>query len=91
MPGFIMGVLASCVSVQLEVSRLAAQLRTPVTSVVIMLGIRDTIPVKRMIEMPLPTPNSVICSPNHMRNTAPAVKETTITMAAQIPSLVSRP
>ena len=42
-------------------------------------GIRETIPAKRIIEMPLPMPNSLICSPIHIRKDAPAVKVRTIT------------
>ena len=30
-------------------------------------------PPRMIIEMPLPTPRSVICSPSHMRNMAPVV------------------
>ena len=32
-----------------------------------------TIPDRMIIEMPLPTPRSVICSPSHMRNMVPVV------------------
>ena len=32
-----------------------------------------TMPPRMIIEMPLPTPRSVICSPSHMRNIAPVV------------------
>ena len=42
-------------------------------------------PANRMIEIPLPMPNSVICSPSHMMKADPAVKDTMITMAAHQP------
>ena len=38
------------------------------------LGAHRAIPDKIRMEMPLPRPRSVICSPNHMRNMVPAVK-----------------
>ena len=37
----------------------------------------------RMIEIPLPMPNSVICSPSHMMSAEPEVKVRMITIAAQ--------
>ena len=73
-----------------QIADVSHDLRTPLTSILGYLQLLedDSLPPAKRPEY---TPNSVICSPNHMRNTAPAVKETTITMAAQIPSLVSRP
>ena len=41
-----------------------------------MLGTRDRMPANRMMEIPLPIPNSVICSPIHMTKEEPAMKET---------------
>ena len=41
------------------------------------LGNPATIPVKIIIEIPLPIPLSVICSPNHIRNIVPLTKVTT--------------
>ncbi len=35
-------------------------------------------PAKMMSEMPLPMPRSVICSPSHMRNAVPVVRESTV-------------
>ena len=44
-----------------------------------MLGqIRSTIEKKISSEAPLPMPRSVICSPSHITNTAPAVRKSTI-------------
>ena len=36
-------------------------------------------PAKISIEMPLPTPRSVICSPSHIMNIAPATSDTMAT------------
>ena len=63
----------------------ADQMVTPLTQSLIMRGKRDTMPANRMMEMPLPTPNSVICSPSHIRKAEPAVKDRTITRATQTP------
>ncbi len=40
-----------------------------------MLGTRDRIPANRMMEIPLPIPNSVTCSPIHITKEEPAMKE----------------
>ena len=37
-------------------------------------------PAKMMIEMPLPSPRSVICSPSHIRNIVPVTSVTTVVM-----------
>ena len=42
------------------------------------LGKRSTIPAKMMSEIPLPTPFSVICSPNHITNIVPAARVSTV-------------
>ena len=49
----------------------------------IMVGTRERMPAKRMMEMPLPTPNSVTCSPIHMTKEEPATKEMMMTRACQ--------
>ena len=41
------------------------------------LGNPATIPAKIMIEIPLPIPRSVICSPNHIKNIVPLTNVTT--------------
>ena len=38
-----------------------------------------TMPPRMIIEMPLPTPRSVICSPSHIRNIVPVVMVTVAT------------
>ena len=47
------------------------------------LGKRATMLAKRITEMPLPTPNSVICSPIHMMRAEPAMKVMMMTMGGQ--------
>ena len=54
-----------------------------------MVGTREIMPANRIMEMPLPTPNSLHCSPSHIRKLEPATQETIITRATQMPSLVS--
>ena len=54
-------------------------------------GTRDRIPANRMMEMPLPIPNSVICSPIHITKEEPAMKDAMMTRAAQTPVLVRMP
>ncbi len=39
-----------------------------------------TMPAKMISEVPLPMPDSVICSPSHMMNTVPVVRVKTVTM-----------
>ena len=53
-----------------------------------MLGTRDKIPANRMMEIPLPIPNSVTCSPIHITKEEPAMKEIMMTSAAHTPVLV---
>ncbi len=57
------------------------------------LGKRATMLANRMMEMPLPIPNSVICSPIHMMSALPAMKVMMMTMAGHTPepSELSRP
>ena len=59
---------------------------TPWAMLETMVGTRETMPAKRMMEMPLPTPNSVTCSPIHMTKEEPAMKDTMMTRAGQMPS-----
>ena len=42
-------------------------------------------PANRMMEIPLPIPNSVICSPIHITKEEPAMKDTMMTRAGQKP------
>ena len=46
-----------------------------------MVGILATIPANKIMEMPLPIPLLLICSPSHINKAAPAVKVNTITIA----------
>ena len=54
-------------------------------------GSPATIPAKIMIEMPLPMPRSVICSPNHIRNIVPVTREITQTLRKKKPGSMTRP
>ena len=56
-----------------------------------MAGTRDRIPANRMMEMPLPIPNSVICSPIHITKEEPAMKDAMMTRAAHTDVLVRMP
>ena len=48
-----------------------------------MVGMRERMPANRMMEIPLPTPNSVTCSPIHITKEEPATKEMIMTRACQ--------
>ena len=50
-----------------------------------------TMPAKMIIEMPLPMPRSVICSPSHMRNIVPVVRVRTVTRRNTRPGSTTRP
>ena len=56
----------------------------------IWVGKRETMDAKRIMEIPFPMPNSVICSPIHMTSALPAVKVRMITIACQTPVSLSR-
>ena len=59
-------------------TRISTRLKLPVPSILkdwaMAAGIRATIPANIIIEMPLPMPRSVICSPSHMRKAVPLVR-----------------
>eukprot|EP01139_Manchomonas_bermudensis_P007649 Amastigsp_a182117_8.p3 type:complete len:118 gc:universal Amastigsp_a182117_8:295-648(+) len=55
------------------------------------LGKPAAIPAKIRIEMPLPRPRSVICSPSHIRNMVPATRLTTAVKRKPKPGLITRP
>ena len=55
------------------------------TVVMMLVGKRDMMLANRIMEIPLPIPNSVICSPSHIRSAEPAVKVRTITRAGRKP------
>ncbi len=48
-------------------------------------------PPKIRIEMPLPRPRSVICSPSHIRNMVPATRLTTAVRRKPKPGAMTRP
>ena len=48
-------------------------------------------PAKIRIEMPLPRPRSVICSPSHIRNIVPATRLTTAVRRKPKPGAMTRP
>ena len=50
-----------------------------------------TMPDRMIIEMPLPTPRSVICSPSHIRNIVPVVIVTVATSSHCGPPLSTMP
>ena len=60
-------------------------------------GSRATMPARMIIEMPLPMPRSVICSPSHIRNMVPVVMVTVATsrncgpLTSVMPPLTSAP
>ena len=76
-------------SAPMSSSTRAHQARAPLATLVIMvpmeLGKRAMMLANRMMEMPLPTPNSVTCSPIHMISAEPAMKVMMMTMAGQMP------
>jgi hypothetical protein len=53
-------------------------------------GRPETIPAKIIIEIPLPIPFSVICSPNHIKNNVPVVKVITVITVNDIPGEVTK-
>jgi hypothetical protein len=55
------------------------------------LGRPATMPAKMMIEMPLPKPRSVICSPSHIRNMVPVRRVKTVTKRNIRPGSSTRP
>ncbi len=50
-----------------------------------------TMPPKMIIEMPLPMPLSVICSPSHMRNMVPVMSVRTVVKRNARPGSMTRP
>ena len=55
------------------------------------LGKPAAIPEKMMMEMPLPRPRSVICSPSHIKNMVPAVKDTMAVTRKTKPGSFTKP
>ena len=57
----------------------------------IMFGTREIMPANRMIEIPLPIPNSLTCSPSHITKLEPATNEMIMTVAGQKPDCSRMP
>ncbi|MDT4869874.1 hypothetical protein FQZ97_1049250 [compost metagenome] len=55
------------------------------------LGKPAAMPAKIRMEIPLPSPRSVICSPSHMRNMVPATRLTTAVRRKPIPGSITKP
>ena len=70
---------------------LIAPVRTSSARPPIALGRPAAMPAKIRIEMPLPRPRSVTCSPSHIRNIVPAVRLTTAVMRKPKPGTSTRP
>ena len=68
-----------------------APVRTSSSVPPIACGRPATMPAKMIIEMPLPRPRSVICSPSHMRNMVPVMRVTTVTRRNARPGSITRP
>ena len=54
-------------------------------------GSEDIIPIKIIIDIPFPIPLLVICSPNHINNAVPAIKEITNRKAVPNPGFTNTP
>ena len=52
-------------------------------------GKPTTIPENIIIDIPLPIPLSVTCSPNHIRKTVPETKDTAVIKIKWIPGFVT--
>ncbi|MNY47123.1 hypothetical protein D3C86_1823650 [compost metagenome] len=70
---------------------LIAPVRTSSSRPPIELGKPAARPAKIRIEMPLPKPRSVICSPSHIKNMVPAVKLTTAVIRNPKPGVKTKP
>ena len=68
-----------------------APVRTSSSVPAIALGSPAAMPAKMMIEMPLPRPRSVICSPSHIRNMVPVTSVTTVVNRNSRPGSTTSP
>ena len=73
------------------VSGFIAPVRTSSSVPPIACGSPAAIPAKMMIEMPLPRPRSVICSPSHIRNIVPVTSVVTVMKRNSRPGSSTRP
>ncbi len=76
---------------KIAASGLMPPVRTSSNSPPIAVGSPATMPAKIRIEMPLPSPRSVICSPSHIRNIVPVTSETTQMKRKVRPGSSTRP
>jgi len=70
---------------------LIAPVRTSSNRPPMALGRPAAMPAKIRIEMPLPRPRSVICSPSHIRNIVPATRLTTAVRRKPKPGAMTSP
>ena len=70
---------------------LMAPVRTNSSNPPMALGNPAAIPEKMMMDIPLPKPRSVICSPNHIKNMVPAVKDTMAVTRKTMPGSFTNP
>ena len=70
---------------------LISPLRTSSSVPPIAAGSPATMPARMIIEMPLPRPRSVICSPSHIRNMVPAVSVSVAMNTNWTPGLITTP
>ena len=75
----------------IAIRMLIAPVRTSSNRPPIALGRPAAMPPKMRIEMPLPRPRSVICSPSHIRNIVPDVRLTIAVRRKPMPGLMTRP
>ncbi|MNR42808.1 hypothetical protein D3C85_1613670 [compost metagenome] len=68
-----------------------ALVRTRSNSAASAAGRPATIPAKIRMEIPLPRPRSVICSPSHMTNMVPVTKVTTVVKRNSMPGSITSP
>ena len=73
------------------VSGCIAPVRTSSSVPAMAFGSPAAMPAKMMIEMPLPRPRSVICSPSHIRNMVPVTSVVTAVMRNMSPGSSTRP
>ena len=66
-------------------------MRTNSSKPPIAFGKPAAIPPKIRIEMPLPRPRSVICSPSHIKNNVPAVRVITAVIRNPNPGAITKP
>ena len=82
---------ATSTTIKSATMMLMAPVRTNSSNPPMELGKPAAMPAKMMMEMPLPKPRSVICSPNHIKNMVPAVRETMAVMRKPKPGVITKP